>query len=178
MPENLIYFDLETQKGANEVGGWENKHRMGFAFGVTYSTRDGLFRGYEEEDVPALVRDLQDADRVIGYNLLHFDYAVLSAYTSFDFSKLPTLDLLADVTPLLGFRPRLDMLAGATLNSRKSADGLTSLRWFREGEFAKIALYCKEDVRITRDLHWFGREHGKIFFLDRQGSKKELKVNW
>jgi DEAD/DEAH box helicase domain-containing protein len=176
--ENIVYFDLETQKSAEEVGGWENKRLMRFAFGVTYGTREGAFRGFEEEDVPALIRQLQEADRIIGFNLLNFDYAVLSAYTDVDFTALPTLDLLAYLRPLLGFRPKLEGLASATLGAGKSADGLASLRWFKEGEFAKIALYCREDVRITRDLHLFGREHRKVYYFDKQGIKKELTVDW
>lgn len=28
MDPNLVYFDLETQKSAQEVGGWENIHLM------------------------------------------------------------------------------------------------------------------------------------------------------
>lgn len=176
--ENLVYFDVETQRGADEVGGWDYKHRMGVAFAVTFSTQDGLFRGYEEEDVPALVQHLQKADRVIGFNILNFDYAVLSAYTSVDLGGLPTLDLLTYLTPLLGMRPKLDTLARATLGSRKSADGLASLRWFKEGKFARIALYCREDVSITRDLHRFGQEHGKVVFLDKKGGKREIKVDW
>ena len=28
MPSNLLYFDLETQKSADEVGGWNNKKDM------------------------------------------------------------------------------------------------------------------------------------------------------
>ncbi len=37
--KNVLYFDLETQKSADEVGGWNNISRMGMSVGVTYSTR-------------------------------------------------------------------------------------------------------------------------------------------
>ena len=39
MAKNIVYFDLETQKSADEVGGWGNISKMGMSVGVTYSTR-------------------------------------------------------------------------------------------------------------------------------------------
>jgi|SRR5579884_2078732 len=175
---NVVYFDLETQKSAEEVGGWENKHRMGFSFAVTYSTGDERFRGYEEEDIPALISELRAADQIIGYNILGFDYAVLAPYTDVNLSALPTLDLMTYLHPILGFRPKLDSLAAATLHSGKTADGLKAIRWFREGNFANIALYCKEDVRITRDLHRFGCRNGFVYYIDRMNRSARVNVAW
>ena len=36
--KNIVYFDLETQKSADEVGGWNNIRDMRMSIGVTYST--------------------------------------------------------------------------------------------------------------------------------------------
>jgi len=38
MAKNIVYFDLETQKSAEEVGGWGNISKMGMSVGVTFST--------------------------------------------------------------------------------------------------------------------------------------------
>ena len=38
---NIVYFDLETQKSAAEVGGWDKKRDMKMSVGVTYNTSDG-----------------------------------------------------------------------------------------------------------------------------------------
>ncbi len=151
---------------------------MRFSFGVTYSTVDQKFRPYEEEDIPALLRELSSADCVVGFNILQFDYPVLSGYTDFDFSKIQTLDLLADIYSILGFRVGLNNLARATLQSEKSADGLASLRWFREGAFAKIALYCRQDVAVTRDLHQFGCQNKHVYYLNSAGAPTKVFVNW
>ena len=35
--KNLVYFDLETQKSADEVGGWNNISAMRMSIGVTFS---------------------------------------------------------------------------------------------------------------------------------------------
>ena len=34
---NIVYFDLETQKVASEVGGWAHIDRMGLAVAVALS---------------------------------------------------------------------------------------------------------------------------------------------
>lgn len=175
---NTVYFDLETQKSAEEVGGWGNKRLMRVSFGVSYSTKENRFKGYEEGDISSLITELRLADLVIGYNIIGFDYPVLSAYTDLEFAKLPTLDLMADLRTRLGFRLKLDNLAMATLNSGKSAQGLMAIKWFQEGEFAKIALYCKEDVRITRDLHLFGCKNKFVYYTDKKHRSIKTAVDW
>lgn len=151
---------------------------MRVSFGVTYSTKEDRFKGYEEDDISELIAALSAADLVVGYNIIGFDYSVLSAYTKLDFSKLPTLDLMADLRRTLGFRPKLDSIAMATLKTGKSAEGLMAIKWFQEGEYGKIALYCKEDVRITRDLHWFGCKNKFVYYTDRRKRLAKALVNW
>ncbi len=175
---NIVYFDLETQKSADEVGGWGNKHLMRVSIGVTYSSEKGKFRVFEEEDMPALITELKEADLVIGYNIIGFDYPVLSYYSSFDFSTLPTCDLMVDIRKSTGKRLKLDNVAQTTLNLGKSADGLLALKWFHEGAFAKIALYCKEDVRITRDVHLFGQKNRWVYYMDKNQEIKKAEVYW
>lgn len=175
---NIVYFDLETQKSAEEVGGWGNKHLMRVSIGVTYSSETKTFTGFEEEDMPALIAELQAADLVVGYNHIGFDYPVLSYYTALDFSVLPTLDLMADLKKRMGTRLKLDNVAHATLKIGKSAEGLQAITWFHEGEFAQIALYCKEDVRITRDVHLFGCENKFVYYHDKKNQLKKIAVDW
>ena len=47
MAKNIVYFDLETQQSADEVGGWDKISRMGMSIGVTYSTARSEYRIYE-----------------------------------------------------------------------------------------------------------------------------------
>jgi len=80
--KNIVYFDLETQKSAEEVGGWGNINRMGMSIGVTFSTGRGDYTIYGEKQMDALLKDLQRADLVVGFNILRFDYEVLHGYTT------------------------------------------------------------------------------------------------
>jgi len=73
---NIVYFDLETQKSAEEVGGWGNISKMGMSIGVTYSTARGEYTIYGEQQVDQLLTELQRAELVVGFNNLRFDYEV------------------------------------------------------------------------------------------------------
>ncbi|MBI1987344.1 MAG: ribonuclease H-like domain-containing protein, partial [Nitrospinae bacterium] len=174
----LLYFDLETQKSAEEVGGWENRHLMRLACAVVYDDLEKRFHIFLEEEIPRLVEILAGADLVVGFNLIRFDYGVLRGYTPFDFSQVRTFDILVDVRRRLGFRLSLDHLAGRTLNVRKTADGLQSLRWFKEGKLDKIIEYCRKDVEITRDLFLFGLKNHYLVFERREGGVVRLPVDW
>ena len=169
---NIVYFDLETQKSASEVGGWTNISRMRLAVGVTYSTGSGRYETFLEDAATALVDELSRADLVVGFNVKRFDYTVLSPYTSVPLWRLPTFDMLEHVKRTLGFRLSLNALARATLNEAKSADGLQSLRWWKEGRIDQITEYCRKDVEITRRLHEYAREHGHLLYDSRDGRKR------
>lgn len=175
---NDIFFDLETQHSFQEVGGRENIKLLRVSVAVTFSTATNAFKAYTENDVPALIMDLKAADRVIGFNVLQFDYPVLKYYTPERLSDLPTLDLLEDVYNKLGFRVGLDALVNATLGVNKSADGLAAIRWFREGKIDQLVAYCRDDVTITKQLFESGRDTGCVYFIDRDGQRKKINVAW
>ena len=122
----IQYFDLETQKSADEVGGWGIIHKMGLAIGVVWDSVDQDYFVYEEKDAKKLVEKLQTADLVVGFNVIGFDYTVLQPYSDFDLQEINTFDMLVDVKKLLNFRLSLNHLAEHTLNAKKSADGLIS----------------------------------------------------
>ncbi len=175
---NTVFFDLETKYLAQEVGGWNNIHKMELAVAVTYATADGQFRHFTEDQADQLVAELQRADLVVGFNLYRFDYTVLQPYTSVPLNQLPTVDMLRDIYRRLGFRVKLDSLAEATLGVNKSADGVQAVRWFRQGKIEKVLAYCEQDVRVTRDVYLFGQENGWVSFFDKFGRRRRVSVSW
>ncbi len=176
---NTVLFDVETLRSADDVGGWNKAHRMGVAVAVALVLEEGRFEVYEEGRVRELVELLKVADLVVGFNIRRFDYAVLSGYTGEDYNRLlPTLDLLEDVHRRLGFRIGLGALAEATLGVGKSADGLQSLEWVKQGRLDLVTDYCRRDVEVLRDLFLFGRREGCVLYLDRQKRKIRLPVDW
>ena len=176
--KNIVYFDLETQKSADEVGGWGNIIRMGLSVAVTYSTARGEYTIYGEKQVDELLRELQRADLVVGFNNLRFDYEVLHGYTSMDLTQLPTLDMLVELTGTLNHRLSLDSIATATFGVEKTAEGLQAIRWYKEGKLAEIAEYCCYDVKITKLVHEYGRHNKQLYSENRFGKKLNVAVNW
>jgi len=176
--KNIIYFDLETQKSAAEVGGWDKIRDMGMSVGVTYSTARGTYEIYEESRVNELIDEIMKADLVIGFNHLRFDYEVLHGYTILDLSQAPSLDLMIDLQKILNHRISLDAVATATLGSEKTAEGLQAIEWFKQKEFLKIAEYCCFDVKITKLVHEYGRAHKQVFYHNKFGTKMSAAVDW
>ena len=178
MAKNIVYFDLETQKSAEEVGGWGHINRMGMSVGVTFNTGRGDYRIYGEKQVDDLLTDLQRADLIVGFNILRFDYEVLYGYTAFDLKQLPTLDLMVDLQGKLQHRLSLDSIATATFEVEKTAEGMQAIRWFKEGRLVDIAEYCCYDVKITKLVHEYGRQHRQIHYHNRFGKKMTVPVSW
>jgi DEAD/DEAH box helicase domain-containing protein len=176
--KNIVYFDLETQKSAEEVGGWDKISRMGMSVGVTYSTARGDYRIYGEPQVNDLVTELQRADLVVGFNILRFDYEVLHGYTSLDLTQIPTLDMLVELTNTLQHRLSLDSIATATFGLEKTAEGLQAIRWFKEGKLHEIAEYCCYDVKLTKLVHEYGCQHRQLHYTNRFGKKLTVPVKW
>ncbi len=85
---------------------------------------------------------------------------------------------IPDLEERLGFRPKLDSVASATLGTGKSADGLQALEWWRLGEVDKIIEYCREDVRVTRDLYDFGKRNRWVQVARFGGKARKVEVDW
>jgi len=171
-------LDLETQRSAQDVGGWSRADRMGVSCVVLYDSAHDCFFDYLEKDLGALLDHLQQLDLVVGFNITRFDYQVLKGYTDFPLHTLPTLDMLQRLHSRLGYRLSLDHLASATLGVNKSGNGLQALRWWAEGQIRKIIAYCRQDVILTRDLYLFGRDNGHLLFRNKAKALVQVQVDW
>ena len=175
-----VYFDLESQRSADEVG-WGNIDLMFMSIGVVYIEPLNEFMVFTEDRVQDLIDILFSADRVVGFNLYHFDYKVLSHYTNKDFNKIPTTDMFIDIKEALkrDRGPSLDNIASSTLDGvHKSAKGIMALQWWKEGKVDEIIKYCTSDVTITRDVFKYAIKHGKLYALNTKQNKVEFKINW
>jgi DEAD/DEAH box helicase domain-containing protein len=175
---HIITLDVETQHTADEVGGWSNIRDMRLAVAVTYDAADDVYRDYFEKDAQLLIAALRSADLVVGYNVLRFDYEVLRAYTDDPLSDIRTVDMLRDLYQVMGWRPKLDNVASATLGESKSADGLQAVRWFREGKLDKVVAYCRHDVEVTWNVYEFGRSNGYVKYRDKRWREHMVPVRW
>jgi len=177
-PLRILFLDLETQRTAEDVGGWHNKHLMRVSVAVVHDALEGTTRCFRESEVEELITYLEKADLIVGFNVRSFDYKVLSAYTAKDLGRFPTFDLLDDIKERVGFRLSLDHVAIHTLGEGKSGDGLQAVAWFKEGKMEELEKYCKKDVEITRRLFEFGCKNGFVIYETKEGQRVRLPVNW
>jgi hypothetical protein len=180
MPQpDIVYFDLETQRTAGDVGGWDHKDKMGMSVGVTYSTARDEYKIYQEHEAEPLIQQLQRADLVVGFNVVKFDLSVLEAYTILRLADaVVCLDLMLDIESRIGHRLSLEAVAQASLGVGKIADGLDAIRWWREGKKRDVAEYCCFDVKVTKMVHEFGRANGHVKYADRFGRLQQVEVDW
>ncbi len=191
--EEYLVFDLETQRSAQEVGGWNNIADMKMSVGVLWDSTQNDFKVYLEDEVMDLINHLKSGPKVIGYNHIGFDYVVLSGYFEQgpererqleNLKNLNNLDLLIDLKNRLGHRIKLDDIARPTLKVGKSADGLLALQWYKEYlegdrvKMQKIIDYCSQDVAVTRDVFLYGREHSQIIYEDKIRGLTSVEVDW
>ena len=152
---------------------------MKMSVGVTFSSAENKYEIFPESRVDDLIKRLQRADLVVGYNVVRFDYEVLMGYTVLSLpEQLRTLDLLVDIEQSAGHRLKLEDVAQGTLGVGQLAEGLDAIRWWREGRVMEVAEYCCFDVKVTKLVHEYGAAHKELFFSDRFGRKQRLEIQW
>ena len=178
MGEKLV-LDLETQRDFNEVEGRKPELLLVSVVGI-YSYEEDRYDAYLEADLSTkLAPRLQSAGLLIGFNIRRFDLPVLQPYVPFSSTTLPVLDIMEEVVKNLGHRISLDSIAQATLGRGKSGSGLDALRWFKEGRFDLITKYCLDDVKLTKEVYDYGKQHGRFFATSRFSEEKlQIPVFW
>jgi len=178
MGERLV-LDLETQREFSEVEG-RKPELLGVSVVGLYSYETDRYDAYREAELSTtLAPRLASAELLIGFNIRRFDLPVLQPYLPFSASTIPVLDILEEVVKNLGHRVSLDSIAQATLGRGKSGSGLEALRWFKEGRFDLITTYCLDDVKLTKEVYEYGKQHGRLFATSRFSEGKiQIQVFW
>lgn len=179
MGKSLV-FDLETKHLAHEVGGWGHIDKLGLAAAVLLDVDHDEAKHFTEEHAGELIDEIIEADRIIGFNIIRFDYVVLRPYGLAVNEDLVerTTDLMLDIYQALGFRVALDNLVSATLQESKIADGLQAVAWYKEGLIDKVLEYCEHDVRVTQRLWDFGVQNKHVRFRDDRHRIQTVPVSW
>lgn len=160
-----IVFDIETRNVFADVGK-NDPALLDIALVAIHDSETDTYTSYLEEELKLLWPILEQADMLIGFNSDHFDIPLLNKYYPGDLTKIKSLDILKEIKNSYGRRMRLDSLAEGTLGKKKSGHGLDAITWWKQGEIEKIRSYCIDDVRLTKELYDYAREHGKLMFKD------------
>ena len=176
-----VFLDVECQLTAQEVGGFgpEFIRRRRLAVAVVYEDKSATSTAYQEKDAAKLIRDLQAARRVIGYNLVGFDLEILRAYDVKGVEEIRAVDLFQELWEATGYRWPLDNLAEPTLGSAPTSDGNIVPAKFRRGDIAGCVDDCRENVRQIAALYRYGADHGFVYGRKEEGvRRRRIKVTW
>lgn len=171
-----IIFDVETKKSFNEVDD-KRPELLGISLVGVYSYDRDEYRAFREHEFEEMFSWFERASMLIGYNSNAFDIPALSPYYVGNLTLLPSLDLLETIKDSLGRRVALDEFAKETLGAQKSGHGLMAINYYKEGKWEELAAYCLDDVKITRQLYEYGKDHGVIYFKAPFG-RRAVKVDW
>lgn len=173
----MLILDVEIKKSWDELGVFDLK-----LFEVSYigaiDTETGKEMDFWEDDMEKLHEAMKKTDMVCGYNLFDFDMPVIANYLGEEIYKLPQLDLMVAVQKKLGYRPKLDDLALATFGEGKIGKGTDAVKYWAAGDLESLKEYCMEDVRVTKRVWEYGKEHGTLKYYDKGGFVKEVEVDW
>ncbi len=160
-----ITFDIESVSDS-VVRGHIDVNEQELTVVAIHDSDTGEYSSYFKEDLSKLWPILEHADMLIGFNSDVFDIPLLNRYYPGSLLHIRSLDLLAEVQKVLGRRIRLQSLSEATLGKGKKGDGLLASVWWKEGKRKKVAEYCIEDVRLTRELYDYALLHGVLKYKD------------
>jgi len=177
MPSKEVVLDIETANSFADVGKYDPTLLKISLVGI-YRYETDTYESFLEPDLPKLWPILENADRIIGYNLLGFDYPVMNAVYAGDLTKFPTLDIMVEIQKNLGFRIKLDDVAHGSLGTGKSGNGLQAIEFFRRGEIDKLRDYCLQDVKVTKEVYEYALANKYVQFKDRAGQMQKVAADY
>ncbi len=164
-----VVFDLETQNTFADAGS-NNPADLDISVGCAYDSLTDTYTTVHVDELHKLWPIFEEAEVLVGYNSNHFDIPLLNKYYPGDLTHIKSIDLLEAIRLSLGKRLRLDSVAQATIGAKKSANGLQAIKWWREGDIESIKKYCKQDVKVTKEIFEFALLNQKVLYKD--GTKK------
>ncbi|MEK6578268.1 MAG: ribonuclease H-like domain-containing protein [Bdellovibrionota bacterium] len=174
---HFLVLDIETQRLVQEVGGWDHIDKLGISVACAYDSKTDRFLAFRENEIKSLI-ELCEERLIVGYNVRGFDLPVMVPY-GLKLKGLDVFDIMYDIQTLTRQQfLKLEAVARGTLGTGKSADGLMAVEWWKKGEVQKIIDYCKQDVKVTRDIFQFGRQNGFVRIQRSEEKISEVKVQW
>jgi DEAD/DEAH box helicase domain-containing protein len=171
--KNIVVFDCEIE---NDVDGknvtWATKDKMGFSVGCLFDYRTGDYGVYFKEDIKRFAERLNQADLIVGFNILGFDNELVRAQGGplLPDDKLKHWDILYYSRLAMGWREgdrypkgmRLDDHLKATFGEEfmKTEDGALAPKMWRDGRRGEVVSYCLADVRREKMLFEYIAHNG------------------
>ena len=184
---NNVYFDTELQEQIPKGGGIKRYAKMSVIASWWDLDDEPICTEYYELDDHIMAFDA--SEKIIGYNIMYFDWKVLEKYiTSSQIKryKKKSFDIYVYMMQKTYFhngkqkhlKPSLNDISVPTLESPKINLGMTAPMAWQKGYVEELMEYCKHDVRLTKGVWEFGHEQGYVKLKDHEGKLREVNVNW
>lgn len=183
-----VIFDLETKKFFDEIT-TNDPADLGVSIVSIYERElddnlnevRGNVKSFWEDEIESMWSIFQKANRIIGFNSLHFDVPALKPYTNFAFEKLPHFDVMAQVKQAFGRRISLDSIAKDTLGTQKIDHGSKAVYYWQnptEENLTKLKKYCEMDAVITKDVYDFVLKNNYLQFKDKWNTLRKVELDF
>lgn len=183
-----IIFDVETKNLFDDVAS-RDPGLLGVSLVSIYRReldqdmreKNGEMFSFWEKDFKDMWKLFQEADRIIGFNSIHFDIPALQPYSFLKLEKLHHLDMLDIIKNAFGRRIPLAAIASETLGHTKIDVGTNAVKYYRSGDpksLAKLKKYCEADVVITKELYDYGLKNKHVKFKDKWNTLRTVEVDF
>lgn len=173
-----MVLDIETKKSVDDVGGWINKHKMGIAVLCAIDLESGeefIFSdGYKGARPLSGLFEFLNGNILIGHNIMSFDYRLIQEEVAKETNTILGVGLIDTSSK----RISLASFSEALFNTKKQMNGADAPIEWQSGNKEKVVNYCMDDVRKTVDLFNYGVKNGHVFYVDKDGDRMRLDVNW
>ena len=182
----IAFFDLEVKYMCEEldpeilaIKGLERKTKeetlipkqgLATACIITDGSKPKTFF-FDEGKEKGLLDALDAYNQVIGHNVLHFDYPVLSTHfrgdvvNHFKPKTLDTFEALKIQTN--GQWIGLNDLAQLNLGKKKTENSKEIPGMWRAGKKELVRKYCENDVKLLKEIYYHGKEYGKLKYTKK-----------
>lgn len=183
-----VFFDIETKRIFDDIEG-NDPADLGISIISVYKRKvddkfneiSGQMYSFFEEDFANMWALFSNADRIVGFNSLHFDVPAMAPHAPYDFKKLKHFDIMDHVKAALGFRAGLGAIAAETLGHTKNDHGLNAVKYWAEHtteSLAKLKRYCEMDVQVTKEVYDFGMKNKQLKFKDKWNTVRTFPVDF
>lgn len=183
-----VIFDIETKKIFDDIEGY-NPADLGISIVSAYKRKlddnyqeiEGKIESFFEEDFKNMWVLFSNADRIIGFNSLHFDVPAMTPLAPYDFKKLNHFDMMDHIKNALGFRLSLNAIASETLDHSKIDNGLNAVYYWQEHSeksLNKLKKYCEMDVIVTKEIYDFGLKNKQLKYKDKWNTPRIIEVDF
>lgn len=173
--KDKIVIDIETSNTFADVGR-NNFEALDVSVVVIYLYDEDKYIAYEKNELNKLGERLKNAELIIGFAINRFDLPVLAKYFNFNLFDILNIDILDEIELSSGRRIGLDLLARENLGYGKTGKGLDAPILYAEGKMEELKEYCKNDVKVTKEIYDLAVKQGYLM-VPQRGGGDSIKVN-